>query len=248
MTKVFLAGVFGKMGRAVNAMMAETDDLTIVGGLAPTAKAQTPFPLFTSLTAITVQADVWVDFTLPQAARANAEYALNHGMNTVIGTSGLSADDQEALGVLAQANEKSLLIVPNFAISAVLMMQFAAKAAKHFPDAEIVEAHHSDKLDAPSGTAKATAKLIADARTKQPVAPHQDAPARGEWLDDVPVHALRLPGYVAQEEVLFGATGESLSIKQVSFDRSSFMAGVALAARQVHTLPVGLTVGLDALL
>ncbi|KRN21461.1 4-hydroxy-tetrahydrodipicolinate reductase [Lacticaseibacillus camelliae] len=248
MTTVFLAGVFGKMGRQVARMMAGEKDLTIVGGLAPEAKDKVAFPVFTSLAAINVSADVWVDFTLPQAARANAEYALNHGMNAVIGTSGLSADDQEALGVIAQGNEQSLLIVPNFAISAVLMMQFAAKAAKYFPDAEVVEAHHSDKLDAPSGTAKATAKLISEARTKKPVAPHQGAPARGEWLDDVPVHALRLPGYVAQEEVVFGAAGESLSIKQVSFDRSSFMAGVALAARQVDTLPVGLTVGLDALL
>lgn len=248
MTKVFLAGVFGKMGRQVAEMMAGETDLTIVGGLAPAVKEKTAFPVFTSLADINVQADVWVDFTLPQAARANAEYALTHHMNTVIGTSGLSAKDQQALGQIAERAGQRLLIVPNFAISAVLMMQFAAKAAKYFPDAEVVEAHHSDKLDAPSGTAKATAELISKARTKQPIAPHQDAPARGEWLNDVPVHALRLPGYVAQEEVVFGAVGESLSIKQVSFDRSSFMAGVALAARQVQTLPIGLTVGLDALL
>lgn len=248
MTQVLIAGVFGKMGQQVATMMAAAKDLTIVGGLAPEATAKRAFPVFTSLEEINVQADVWVDFTLPQAAAANAEYALTHGMNAVIGTSGLSEQTQARLGEVAKAAGARLLIVPNFAISAVLMMQFAAKAAKYFPDAEIVEAHHSDKLDAPSGTAKATAKVIAAARTEKPLAPHQDAPARGEWLDDVPVHALRLPGYVAQEEVLFGAAGESLTIKQVSFDRSSFMAGVALAVRQVHTLPVGLTVGLDALL
>lgn len=248
MTEVFIGGVLGKMGRQVTAMMAETPDLTVVGGLAPAAAAPTAFPVFARLDQIDVTADVWVDFTIPTAARANAEYALTHGMEVVIGTSGLTQADETALGELAQAKGKHALIVPNFAISAVLMMQFAAKAAKYFPDAEVVEVHHSDKLDAPSGTARATAKLISQARQHKPLAPHQEAPARGEWLDDVPVHALRLPGYVAQEEVLFGATGESLSIKQVSFDRSSFMAGVALAVRQVAKLPAALTIGLDSLL
>ncbi|WP_179394281.1 4-hydroxy-tetrahydrodipicolinate reductase [Lacticaseibacillus absianus] len=248
MTTVLIAGVFGKMGKTVTQMIAGTADLQVVAGLANGEADTAAFPVFQRLDAITVTADVWLDFTVPAAARVNAEYALTHGMDAVIGTSGMTPADFDALGQLAQQQGRHILIVPNFAISAVLMMQFAAKAAQYFPDAEVVEAHHSDKLDAPSGTARATAQAISAARKAAPLAPHQDAPARGEWIDDVPVHALRLPGYVAQEEVYFGGPGESLTVSQVSFDRSSFMGGVALALRHVQHLPDSLTVGLDRLL
>ncbi|WP_054750841.1 4-hydroxy-tetrahydrodipicolinate reductase [Lacticaseibacillus thailandensis] len=249
MTTVFVSGASGKMGRRVAHMLQATDDIQVVGGLDRAASDAEDFPIFGSTDDINVTADVWVDFTIPTAARKNAEYSLTHGFDTVIGTSGMSNDDFDALGKLAAANNRKVMIVPNFAISAVLMMQFAAKAAKYMPDAEVVEIHHSDKVDAPSGTARATAQAINKARTAKPIAPKQtDAPARGEWIDNVPVHALRLPGYVAQEEVIFGAEGESLSISQVSYDRSSFMAGIRLAVRKVATLPNALTVGLDSLL
>ncbi|MFD1464918.1 4-hydroxy-tetrahydrodipicolinate reductase [Lapidilactobacillus mulanensis] len=249
MTTVFIGGVAGNMGQRVAKTIAATDGVTIAGGLDIHGQSNSDFPVFTSVDQINVQADVWLDFTIAAAAKANANWALQHGFDVVIGTSGLDNGEFNELGQLATKNHQHLLIVPNFAISAVLMMQFAQKAAQYFPDAEVVEAHHADKVDSPSGTARATAQLISEARQNSPIAPKEtDQPARGEWIDDVPVHALRLPGYVAQEEVLFGAAGESLSIKQVSFDRSSFMQGVVLAAQKVGTLPEGLTVGLDALL
>jgi 4-hydroxy-tetrahydrodipicolinate reductase len=249
MANVFIGGIHGSMGRRVQAAVDATDDLKVVGGLDRQTNLASQFPVFQKVEDINVQADVWVDFTIASVAKVNAEWALQHDFNVIIGTSGLDQADFKALGQLAVAHHQRLLIVPNFAISAVLLMQFAEKAAQYFPDAEVVEAHHADKVDSPSGTARATAQLISAARQKSPIAPKETSqPARGEWVDNVPVHALRLPGYVAQEEVLFGGQGESLSIKQVSFDRSSFMPGVLLAVRQIRTLPEGLTVGLDALL
>ena len=191
-------------------------------------------------------ADIWVDFTTPKAVAANIEAALNAGMHPVVGTSGMAATDQQRLIALAAEKHLGGVIAPNFGISAVLLMQFAAKAAAYFPDAEVIEMHHEDKLDAPSGTAKATAQMIAAARQEAP-RPTTDAPAHGEKIDGVPVHAVRLPGYVAHEQVLFGAPGEALTIRQDSFDRESFMAGVAVAIAKVHTLDT-LVIGLEHLL
>ncbi len=248
MTKVLLAGAFGKMGRNIQAMIQDTDDLEVVAAFSPLGAEPADFPVFTKYEDIDVDADVWMDMTTPDGARANGEFALTHGFDTVIGTSGLSKEDTARLGDLAQANGQHLLVVPNFSISAVLMMQFAVKAAKFFPDAEVLEYHHEDKLDAPSGTARATAQAISAARVKTPLAPESDAPARGERIDDVQVHAVRLPGFNASEEVIFGAPGEALTIRQDSFDRSSFMAGIALAIRSVNGLTDALTVGLDSLL
>lgn len=253
MTTVLLAGAFGKMGRKITAMLKETDDLKIVAAFSPAGGESADFPVFTAYKDINVKADVWMDMTTPDGARSNGEYALSHGFDTLIGTSGLSPQDTQKLGALAKNNGRHLLIVPNFSISAVLMMQFAAKAAQYMPDAEVLEIHHADKLDAPSGTARATAQLISAARksaplTPKPKHPQTDDASRGERIDDVQVHALRLPGYIAEEEVIFGAPGESLTIKQSSFDRSSFMAGIRIALRGVNSLQQPLTVGLDALL
>lgn len=247
-TTVLLAGAFGKMGQRITAMIHDSSDLEIVGAFSPLGAEPADFPVFTDYAAINVQADVWMDMTTPDGARANGEYALTHGFDTVIGTSGLSKSDTARLGQLASANGRHLLVVPNFSISAVLLMQFAAKAAAYFPDAEVLEYHHQDKIDAPSGTARATAQLIAAARKQQPLTPQSDAPARGDRIDGVQVHAVRLPGFNASEEVIFGAPGEALTIRQDSFDRSSFMAGVHLAIANVNTLPDALTVGLDTLL
>lgn len=247
MTTIFLAGGFGKMGQAIQQAVAITDDLAIAGILSAHVAEKTRVPVFTSLAEINVAADVWVDVTNPASAYDNGVYALTHGFDLVMGTSGLDEQQVAALTTLAEQEQRHAIIVPNFALSAVLMMQFAQQAARYFPDAEILEIHHADKLDAPSGTARATAKLIAEARqTVRTPTNDQDA-ARGDIINDVPVHAMRLPGYVAEEEVIFGAPGEALHIKQSSFSRESFMAGVLLAVRQVHTID-GLVVGLEHIL
>jgi 4-hydroxy-tetrahydrodipicolinate reductase len=247
-TTVLLAGAFGKMGKRITAMINDSSDLEIVAAFSPLGAEEAPFPVFTSYDAINVHADVWMDMTTPDGARANGEFALAHGFDTVIGTSGLSKADTQRLGQLASANGRHLLVVPNFSISAVLLMQFAAKAAAYFPDAEVLEYHHQDKIDAPSGTARATAQIISAARKAQPLTPKSDAAARGDRIDDVQVHAVRLPGFNASEEVIFGAPGEALTIRQDSFDRSSFMAGIHLAIASVNGLQDALTIGLDTLL
>lgn len=247
-TTVLLAGAFGKMGKQITAMIDASDDLEIVAAFSPLGAEPADFPVFTDYDSINVAADVWMDMTTPDGARANGEYALNHGYDTVIGTSGLTKADTARLGAIADKNGRHLLVVPNFSISAVLLMQFAAKAAAYFPDAEVLEYHHEDKLDAPSGTARATAQLIAASRTGQPRAPQTDDAARGDRIDGVPVHAVRLPGFNASEEVIFGGTGEVLTIRQDSFSRESFMPGIHLAIARVNGLPDALTVGLDTLL
>ena len=224
MTTVLLAGGFGKMGLEIQSLIAEQPDLELVGILSATLH-ESPISVYTELDEIDTPADVWVDVTQPESAFDNATYALSHGYDLVVGTSGLSAEDVTQLGHLAQKYNRHAIIVPNFSLSAVLLMQFAEQAAKYMPDAEIIEIHNPHKLDAPSGTAKATATKI----------------------DNGPVHAVRLPGYVAEEEVIFGAPGETLRLKQTSFTRTSFMGGVALAIRQVHQID-GLVVGLEHLL
>lgn len=246
MTTVFLAGGFGKMGRAIQQMIQDAAGLELVGILSGSSH-ESELPVFTSLADIDVTADVWVDVTQPEAAFANGQYALTHGFQLVVGTSGLQTEQVTTLKMLSEKEQQSALIVPNFSLSGVLLMQFAAQAAKYLPDAEILEIHNPKKIDAPSGTARATAQAIAKERQQVPVATNTADPARGDQIDGVDVHAMRLPGYVAEEEVVFGAPGETLRIKQTSFTRESFMGGVALAIRQIDTIE-GLQVGLEKVL
>ena len=246
MITVFLAGGFGKMGRAIQQMIQDAAGLELVGILSGSSH-ESELPVFTSLADIDVTADVWVDVTQPEAAFANGQYALTHGFQLVVGTSGLQTEQVTTLKMLSEKEQQSALIVPNFSLSGVLLMQFAAQAAKYLPDAEILEIHNPKKIDAPSGTARATAQAIAKARQQAPVATNTADPARGDQIDGVDVHAMRLPGYVAEEEVVFGAPGETLRIKQTSFTRESFMGGVALAIRQIDTIE-GLQVGLEKVL
>jgi 4-hydroxy-tetrahydrodipicolinate reductase len=255
MIKVLVAGFPGAMGQKVVNMLAHHDDFKLTAIFNPlvTDTAPASYHLAADVQILTDYAqlqpgiaDVWVDFTTPKAVAANIEAALNAGIHPVVGTSGMAVEDEQRLIALAAAKHVGGLIAPNFGISAVLLMQFAAQAAKYFPDAEVIEMHHEDKLDAPSGTAKATAKMIAAARQTAP-RPTTDDPAHGEKIAGVPVHAVRLPGYVAHEQVLFGAPGEALTIRQDSFDRESFMSGVAVAIAKVQTLDT-LVVGLEHLL
>ncbi|WP_136609869.1 4-hydroxy-tetrahydrodipicolinate reductase [Sinomonas albida] len=195
-----------------------------------------------------------VDLTVPDSTEANVRFAVEHGMHAVVGTTGWTTDRLDSLrALLAEHPQTGVLIAPNFALGSVLASAFAAKAARYFESVEIIELHHPDKVDAPSGTAVRTAQLVAASRAEAGVAPSPDATrttldgARGADVDGVRVHAVRLRGLVAHQEVLLGGPGEQLTIRHDSFDRASFMPGVLLGLRSVATHP-GLTVGLDGYL
>jgi 4-hydroxy-tetrahydrodipicolinate reductase len=200
------------------------------------------------------KAEVAVDLTRPDAVMANLQFCIEQGISVVVGTSGF--DDQRFAQVrawLADAPGVGVLVAPNFAIGAVLMMRFAAQAAPFFESVEVVELHHPDKADAPSGTARRTAELVAESRRAAGLGAPPDKTstaldgARGSRVDGVPVHSLRVRGLVASQEVLFGGVGETLSVRHDSLDRASFMPGVLLGIRAIGNRP-GLTVGLEHLL
>ncbi|MDQ1723538.1 MAG: 4-hydroxy-tetrahydrodipicolinate reductase [Frankiaceae bacterium] len=201
-------------------------------------------------------AQVVVDFTHPDAVMDNLDWAISHGLNVVVGTTGFTEERlRQVRSWLAAAPGVGVIVAPNFGIGAVLMMQFAAKAARFFESAEIVELHHPNKADAPSGTARRTAELIGAARDSAGLGAQPDATvesasldgARGASVAGVPVHGLRIRGLVAHQEVIFGTEGETLTIRHDSLHRSSFMPGVLLSVRAVVTRP-GLTVGIEHLL
>lgn len=196
-------------------------------------------------------AEVIVDFTHPDAVMQNLEFAISHGIHIVVGTTGFTSEKLELIKKWLSAQPKvGALIAPNFGLGAVLMMQFAAKAARYFESAEIVELHHPEKADAPSGTATRTAEMITQSRqeSKRPAMPDKTSSsldgARGAKVGDVPIHSVRLRGLVAHQEVLLGDQGETLSIRHDSIDRTGFMPGVLLAIREVGKRP-GLTFGLE---
>jgi 4-hydroxy-tetrahydrodipicolinate reductase len=255
--RVGVLGAAGRMGRMVCRAVLDDPDLDLVAAVDP-SHAGDPV----AGTALTVSedpsalaeasAEVAVDFTRPDAVMANVRWLLNNGVHVVVGTSGVGATDLEEIERLLPMGGPNVVVVPNFAIGAVLMQRFAEMAAAHMPAAEIVELHHEGKLDAPSGTAIATAARIAAARrgsagghVRGPE--HSLAGARGADVDGVPVHSLRLPGLVAHQEVIFGATGQTLTIRHDTTDRVSFMPGVLLAVKAVGARP-GLTVGLEPIL
>lgn len=199
-------------------------------------------------------AEVVVDFTHPDAVMDNIRFAVDNGIRCVVGTSGFSAERlDEVAELLADKPDATVLVAPNFAIGAVLSMRFAELAAKYYESVEIIELHHPRKVDAPSGTAAHTARLIAAARTQVGLGKVSDATtqeqdgARGALVDDVRVHSVRLSGLVAHQEVLFGGSGETLMIRHDSLDRNSFMPGVLLAVRSILGR-TGLVVGLDKLM
>jgi 4-hydroxy-tetrahydrodipicolinate reductase len=194
--------------------------------------------------------DVAVDFTRPDAAADSVRWGLDHDVHFVVGTTGIPPADLEDLRQRSERATANVLVAPNFAIGAVLMMRFAEQAARLLPAAEVIELHHDGKLDAPSGTALTTARRIAAARSDGPLVAAGDEGhpgARGASVDGVRVHSVRLPGLVAHQEVIFGAAGQTLSIRHDTTDRTSFMPGVMLAIKAVGKRP-GLTVGLEALL
>jgi 4-hydroxy-tetrahydrodipicolinate reductase len=241
MIKVAVLGARGRMGSEVVKAVNEANDLELVAQL----------DLGDSLDLLVSSgAQVAVDFTTPDSVMANLEFLISKNINAVIGTTGFDDARIAKIKSLLASSKSGVLIAPNFAIGAVLMMEFATKAAKYFESAEIIELHHPDKVDAPSGTAARTAELMSKARSEAKLAPMPDATstsldgARGATVGDIPVHSVRLRGLVAHQEVLLGGIGETLSIRHDSIDRVGFMPGVLLGVRQVVTHP-GLTFGLE---
>lgn len=252
MKKILIAGATGSMGRQAVQLVEKLPDCQLVAVLTPTASSSSDFKpdvkRFDNLAMVDIAADVWIDFTTPQAVYENTEFALKHHIRPIIGTSGLTTEQTEKLQAIAQKEKIGGIIAPNFGLSAVLLMKFAQEAARYFPDAEVIEMHHADKKDAPSATAITTAKLIAANRNSENCSQTaNDSQARGADYDGVPVHSVRLPGYIAHEQVLFGGPGEALTIRQDSFSRSSFMQGVKVALDQIMNLSE-LVVGLDQIL
>ena len=240
--KVAVLGAKGRMGTETVTAISGASDLQLVAQL----------DLGDSLDQlVTSGAQVVVDFTHPDAVMKNLEFAITNGISVVVGTTGFDDAKLTKLKSLLAANPKvGALIAPNFALGAVLMMQFSEVAAKYFESVEIIELHHANKVDAPSGTAVRTAQMITGARKQNNKAKMPDATkdaipgARGATVGDVPIHSVRSHGYVAHQEVIFGDPGETLSIRHDSINRAGFMPGVLLGVRQVVKHP-GLTVGLE---
>jgi 4-hydroxy-tetrahydrodipicolinate reductase len=216
MIRVAVAGAAGRMGQMVCAAVDAAEDMSLTGRADPL--------LDTAVADVLGDADVLVDFTRPDTALDNARTALEVGIHVVIGTSGF---DLDGLRAAARDATAKAFVAPNFAIGAVLMMRFAAEAARHMQGAEIIEYHHTAKVDAPSGTAARTREMMGG---------------------DVSIHSIRLPGVVADQDVVFGDVGQTLTIRHVTIDRTSFMPGVLLAIRRVADLPESPTVGLEHLL
>ena len=221
--RVLVSGAAGRMGESVCGAVEGADDLELAGRADPA--------LDTSVADFLDEADVMVDFTTPDAAPANVIDAIGAGVHAVVGSTGFDLDELRSRIDEADGGARCF-VAPNFAIGAVLMMLASKLIAPHMPEVEIIELHHSQKRDAPSGTAKRTAELIAEAGGHV----HQ------------PIHSVRLPGLVAHQEVIFGGQGQTLSIRHDSTDRTSFMPGVLLAVRKVRDLPQRFVVGLENLL
>ena len=237
--RVIIAGFKGKMGQAACQMVLADPDLDLVAVLDPFEfeSEWQGIPVFNDKADLAgFEADVWVDFTTPAVAYENTRFALENGFAPVVGTTGFTSEEITELKAFSREQDLGGLIAPNFALGAVLLMQFAAQAAKYFPNVEIIELHHDKKKDAPSGTAIKTAELMAEVRESiQQGAPDEEeliAGARGADFDGMRIHSVRLPGLVAHQEVIFGNQGEGLTIRHDSYDRSSFMTGVNLGIKE----------------
>ena len=240
--KVGVLGAKGRMGATVCEAITASSDCELVSAL----------DINDDLMAlVTSGAQVVVDFTTPDSVAANLQFLAENNIHAVVGTTGFDADKLAAVEKQFAASKANGVVAPNFGLAAVLMMQFAAQAAPHFESVEIIELHHPRKADAPSGTARRTAEMIADARSGMAAMPDATSDllpgARGANIAGIPVHSIRLQGLVAHQEIVFGGPGESLTIRHDSYDRESFMPGVLLAVRKVSQTP-GLTYGLEHLL
>jgi 4-hydroxy-tetrahydrodipicolinate reductase len=260
--RVIIAGACGKMGREVVKAVTAADGMAVagavdvalvgqdVGTIAGIASLEVLVQADLAATISAVKPDVLVDFTRPDSIMANLRIALPAGVACVVGTTGLSEENMAELARLSAADGAPVFIAPNFALGAVLMMQFAREAARHFEYAEVIEFHHEKKLDAPSGTALRTAELmkaISTGRLAQLAVPEDGEASRGLPVGNIRVHAVRLPGMVASQEVIFGGLGQTLTLRHDTINRESFMPGVILAVQKMRGLS-GVTVGLEQLL
>ena len=250
MIRVGVMGACGRMGREICRTVVDDPELELVAAFDREYQGMEIGALIgrdvkgvlveSDLTKLldTVQPDVMIDFTVADAMRVNVPQVLKKGIAVVTGTTGLSAEERSEMGKLAEANNTSMFHAANYAIGAVLMMKFAAEAAKYMPHVEVIELHHDKKLDAPSGTAVTTLAKIAENRTafKQGMADEYEKieGARGGEYEGMRVHSVRLPGFVASQEVIFGGLGQTLTIRHDSLSRESFMPGIALAAKKVQ--------------
>lgn len=263
MIRVMVCGAYGKMGREVLRAVHNDQQLSVVGAVDVKSDfADVGELIGAGKTGVAVGNDlatvisetkpqVMVDFTAPEAVMPNIRVAIAAGVCPVVGTTGLAAADIEEVRALCTKHRVNAVIAPNFSVGAILMMQLAVDAAKYFPHVEIIELHHDQKLDAPSGTAIRTAELIAAQRGKlrqgHPKEVEKLTGARGGELAGIRLHSVRLPGYVAHQEVIFGGLGQTLTIRHDSISRESFMPGVLLACKKVLTAD-GLVYGLENLL
>jgi len=257
--RVMVNGASGKMGQTVIAALSQEPDMEIVGGVDISAPADSitlsggrSVPLSKDLDGLldAVKPDVVVDFSTAKAMPTLSRAVLNRGIRLVSGTTGLSQTDLAEIDTIAKQHKTGAIVAPNFAIGAIVMMHLARVAAKYFDYADIIEEHHQFKLDAPSGTALSTARAMASSRGKPFVTPEQKEgvqESRGQKLDGIAIHSVRLPGIVARQEVLLGGMGQTLSIKHDAISRDCYMPGVMLAVREVSKHS-GLVFGLDTLL
>ena len=262
MIRVGVIGAAGRMGQMVSRTVAGEPDLALVAAIDRSKVGQSigsligqpklDVPISDELDRLLeAEVEVAVDFTHPEVVMDDVRWCIEHGINLVVGTTGLEEDELEEIRKLIEdeGGEPNVIVAPNFAIGAVLMQRFAAEAARFFPAAEIIELHHEGKADAPSGTALSTARRLVEERGGEWHGPSAESieGVRGGEVDGVRVHSVRLPGLVAHQEVILGGQGQTLTIRHDSTDRSSFMPGVLMAIRAVSTRP-GLTVGLEPLL
>lgn len=263
MIRVMVCGAYGKMGREVLKAVMQDPDLELVGAVDTNSSfadvgdligtAKTGVIVDNNLEKVITESkpQVVVEFTRPDAVMPNIRTAIRHGVRPVVGTTGLTPADIEEVKALCETHQLSTLIAPNFSLGAVLMMKIAKDTAKYFPHVEIIELHHDQKLDAPSGTALRTAELIAEnrgyLRQGHPDEEEKVAGARGSDVEGIRIHSVRLPGYVAHQEVIFGGLGQTLSIRHDSISRESFMPGVTLACKKVVDVQ-GLIYGLEHIL
>ncbi len=261
-SRIVLTGATGRTGNAVAHALVDRSDVELVAVVAPSVATIPSRPLpadvpaYADLTDALADVDgslVLVDLTHAEAATTHLDLALGQGMPTVLGTTGIDANVLAGWGRRFADADLGLFVVPNFSVGAVLAMRIAAQLAGHFPDVEIIETHHHGKRDSPSGTARHTAMLVDRARRDAGLHPGPGPasagtdPSRGELIEGVPVHALRIPGATAHQEVVFGAPGEIVTIRHDAIDRSCYAYGVAIAASHVHGLR-GLETGLEHVL
>jgi 4-hydroxy-tetrahydrodipicolinate reductase len=239
-TTVAVVGATGRMGRLISRLVDASDDFELVAGLDSSAALDDM-----------LAADIVVDVTVPAVSQGVVDFAVGHGKSVLVGTSGWSAPRITSLEnrLSAEGTGAGVIIIPNFSVGSVLATSFAAMAARFYNSIEIIEAHHSTKVDSPSGTAVRTAELIGNARADlgPVIAPHADQRARGQQVSSVPIHSLRMQGIVAKQDVIFGGTGETLTLSHETLDPSAYEAGIMLALRALRTT-TGVVVGLENLL